>query len=63
MGVLQCVASLPAEAPPEAQVLVVETMTGWEELGLKFGRSYFRVCFFLFDVLDFDFNMGMLADV
>ena len=63
VGVLQCVASLPAEAPPEAQVLVVETMTGWEELGLKFGRSFFRVCFFLFDVLDFDFNMGMPADV
>jgi len=32
VGVLQCVASLPAEAPPEAQVLVVETMTGWEDI-------------------------------
>ena len=31
VGVVQPVAQLPSEAPKEAQVLLVETMTGWEE--------------------------------
>jgi hypothetical protein len=33
VGVVQPVAQLPSEAPAEAQVLLVETMTGWEENG------------------------------
>lgn len=32
VGVVQPVAQLPSEAPAEAQVLLVETMTGWEDI-------------------------------
>ena len=35
LGVLQSASSLPAEAPQEAQVLLVETMTGWEARGFE----------------------------
>ena len=48
LGVLQSCQALPAEAPNEAQLLLVETMTGWEE---KTGKSDdFHI--FIFEFID-----------
>lgn len=67
VGILQSCHELPTEAPSEAQLLVLETMTGWEEttLDVLWHTKSTSFCGHArsFDVLFWFFDCRDLSDV